>query len=428
MKRVYLFGIPQYEQDGIKIQISRRKSIALLAYLVVTGKPQSRDYLASLFYPEHDASGARSNLRRDLFELKLSIGEAILHIERELVGLTLSAELWVDVNEFRGQIEQARQHRHMQPGAEQAPVCVDCYQGLTQAASLYSTDFMAGFSLPGSREFEEWQFFQAQTLRQALAEALQLLIQWHSDRDEYAPATLYARRWLTLDPLHEPAHRRLMSLYAQSGQQAAALRQFQECVRSLRNELGAEPDQETNTLYEAIRSRAFTIPGLGGSHTHPPLSGKILSSQVRHNLPAPDEPFTGRDGELERITGCLRDQADCRLITLVGPGGIGKTRLAIEAAFRLAEDAACPFCEGIFFVPLAALSQADSLILAIADALKLPLLPDPEQRTQQLLGYIQSKRQLLLLDNFEHLVNDQSIQLLVDLLAQAPQVKMLVTS
>ena len=76
---------------------------------------------------------------------------------------------------------------------------------------------------------------------------------------------------------------------------------------------------------------------------------------------------------------------------------MGKTRLAIEAAFRLAEDAACPFCEGIYFVPLAALSQADSLILAIADALKLPLLPDPEQRMQQLLGYIQSKCMLLLL-------------------------------
>ena len=135
-----------------------------------------------------------------------------------------------------------------------------------------------------------------------------------------------------------------MSLYAQSGQQAAALRQYQECARRLRNELGVEPDKETSTLYEAIRSRAFTLPGQGGSQ-------KNISRQVPHNLPAPDEPFAGRVGELERITGCLRDQADCRLLTLVGPGGIGKTRLAIEAAFRLAEDAACPFCEGISSCP-----------------------------------------------------------------------------
>ena len=385
MNRVYLFGIPQYEQDGIKIQISRRKSIALLAYLAVSGKPQSRDTLASLFYPEHDASSARNNLRRDLFELKSSIGEAVLLVEREQVGLISAAALWVDVNSFQGHIEKAHQHRHTQLDGEQTPLCVDCFQGLTEAVALYSADFMAGFNLPASREFEEWQFFQAQTLRKALAEALQSLAQWHSNRNESESAIQYARRWLALDPLHEPAHRLLMSLYAQSGQHAAALRQFQECERRLHDELGVEADNETNTLYEAIRSRSLTISGPGRSPKNAVLPGKVLSSQVPNNLLAPDEPFVGRDSELERIIGCLRDEADCRLLTLVGPGGMGKTRLAIEAAFRLAEDTTCPFCEGIYFVPLAALSQADSLILAIAEALKLPLLPDPEQRTQQLL-------------------------------------------
>ena len=428
MNRVYLFGIPQFEQDGIKIQISRRKSIALLAYLAVSGKPQSRDTLASLFYPEHDASGARNNLRRDLFELKSSTGEAVLFVEREQVGLNSAAALWVDVNAFLAQVERARQHGHTQTGGEQIPVCADCFQGLTEAVALYSADFMAGFNLPASREFEEWQFFQAQTLRKALAEALQLLAQWHRERNESESAIQYARRWLALDPLHEAAHRLLMSLYAQSGQQAAALRQFQECVRRLHDELGVEPDPETNTLYEAIHSRTFTASGQYGPPKKAEVPGKILFSLAPNNLLVPDEPFVGRDSELARITGCLRDEADCRLITLVGPGGMGKTRLAIEAALRLAEDAACPFCEGIYFVPLAALSQADSLVLAIAEALKLPLLPDPEQRTQQLLGYLQPKRLLLLLDNFEHLVNDQSVKFMVDLLAQAPLVKMLVTS
>ena len=424
MEKLFLFGLPRFEQAGGDIQIPRRKSLALLAYLAVTGQPHSRDTLATLFWPENDQSSARNNLRKILFELKTSIGEQNLRIDREQVGLVSGSNLWVDVNEFRTQFENARQHSHNLSGAEQIPLCTDCQDSLAHAVALYTADFMAGFNLPDSREFDEWQFFQAENLRQSLAEALQLLIQSHSEQDDYEPAIVYGRRWLALDPLHEPAHFQLMRLYAQAGQQAAALRQYQECVRILNDELAVEPEEETTVLFEAIRTRQFTArtPGISIQ------TETGFAERFRHNLPLQSTQITGRDDDLEQITGCLRDETDCRLLTLLGSGGIGKTRLAIEAAARLADDPDCPFCDGVWFVSLAGFSQADSIIPAIAEVIGLPLVADPEQRSRQLLDYLQPRRLLLVLDNFEHLLTAQSIHLLVDLLTHARQVKLLVTS
>ena len=129
---------------------------------------------------------------------------------------------------------------------------------------IYRGDFMVGFNLPDSPGFDEWRFFQGEELRQLLADALQRLINWHVSRGEYEQGIFYARRWLSLDRLHEPAHRSLMQLYAWSGQQAAAMRQYQECQRILQEELGVEPEEETQAVYEAVKSRTLGSPELIG--------------------------------------------------------------------------------------------------------------------------------------------------------------------
>ncbi len=428
--------------------------MALLAYLAATGRPHSRDVLAALFWPESDQTSARNYLRHDLFELKNIIGEKNLLMEREQVGLHPEGGLWVDVSEFRAQVQKARQHGHLPAGSAAQPLCPECQAALESAVALYTAGFMAGFTLPDNREFEEWQFYQGDELRRSLAEVLSLLVQWHTGRGEFEPAITYGRRQLSLDPLSEPAHRQLMRLLAWSGQQSAALRQYQECVRLLHDELGIEPEEETRKLYEAIRKRQLALPATGGPKPAPPPPeapgssageapgsgageapgtgvGAVPAAQpgpVSHNLPTLRAPLIGRERELEHIVHLLRNEAECRLLTLLGPGGIGKTSLAIEAATRLAEDPACPFCEGVYFVSLAALSQSDAITPAVAEALNLPLLPDPAQRVQQLFDYLQPKRILLLLDNFEQLISSQSIRLLVDLLSRAPQVKLLLTS
>jgi predicted ATPase/transcriptional regulator with XRE-family HTH domain len=138
------------------------------------------------------------------------------------------------------------------------------------------------------------------------------------------------------------------------------------------------------------------------------------------NLPAESTPFIGREVELAQITGYLRDPA-CRLLTLVGPGGIGKTRLAYQAAASTANR----FPAGVHAVPLAGVNAPDYLLPAIAERLKLTFFNESDPRTQ-LLNFLREKTLLLVLDNFEHLL--EGAALLADIITAAPGVKILATS
>ncbi|MCP4616516.1 MAG: hypothetical protein GY844_08755, partial [Bradyrhizobium sp.] len=158
-----------------------------------------------------------------------------------------NAQVWLDVTEFRDRLAECQAHDHPRD-----QVCTDCLPLLAEATALYRDDFLAGFTLPDSPAFDEWQFFHTESLRDELASALERLAHGHSDRAEFEQAIVCARRWLALDPLHEPAHRCLMQLYAWSGQRAAALRQYNECEHLLREELGLPPEQETIQIYESI--------------------------------------------------------------------------------------------------------------------------------------------------------------------------------
>ncbi len=256
MLRLRLSGAPHLERDAAPLPVQRRKTLALLAYLAVTGRPHSRETLATLLWPENDQSSALANLRRELSRLKDSLGEGALVIDRQQVGLNPQAGLWLDVAAFQDQVKASREQTHYQDGR-----CGQNLEGLKSAVEMVHGDFMAGFTLPDAPRFDDWQFFQAEELRRSLAGALQELIKCLVTRGEYGQAIPYARRWLSLDPLHEPAHRHLMQLYAWSGQQSAALRQFQECQRTLREELNIEPDEETRALHEAIKMRQLAQPG-----------------------------------------------------------------------------------------------------------------------------------------------------------------------
>lgn len=270
--QIFLFGIPRFVRDGLPLSISRRKSIALLSYLAVTNQTYSRDSLAALFWPEHDQSRARTNLRRELYRAKDAVGEEALLIDRDQVSIAPECRS-LDVEEFGERVSLGQKHNHF-PDQN----CRECQAGLTEAVALYADDFMAGFSLPDNPTFEEWQFFQRENLRQSLAGALQQLLQWHSLQKDFEPAIEYGRRWLALDPLHEPAHRQLMLLYAWSGQQSAALRQYQECARLLEQELSIQPEAETRELYESIRTKQVSALTPPPRPTAEPASETALSS------------------------------------------------------------------------------------------------------------------------------------------------------
>ncbi|MBC8075055.1 MAG: tetratricopeptide repeat protein [Chloroflexales bacterium] len=415
MLRLLLFGTPRIERDGAIVPVQRTKALALLAYLAVTQQPQDRDGLLALLWPDRDAASARNNLRRDLSVLKAALGDELLVADRLRVVWNEQAPAWVDVAAFGSQIAVRHQHAH----ADNA-LCGSCAAALTTAVQLYRDDFLAGFGLPECATFEEWQFFQREALRQQLASAAQALSGWHGERGDYDAAIGYARRWLALDGLHEPAQRALMRLYAQSGQPTAAVRQYAESARLLDRELGAEPEAETRELYAQIRARTFAKPAERATGRQ-----NDRSVPARHNLP-PTTGFVGRARELADIIRRLTDP-QCRLLTLVGPGGIGKTRLALQVAQTLADTWAGDdeIADGVLFVPLAAVDASSGLISALAAAARFDFytnVPPP----QQVLDFFHAKKMLVVLDNFEQLIDEAGF--VGELLAAAAGLRLLVTS
>jgi DNA-binding SARP family transcriptional activator len=412
-----LLGPPRIERDGEPVRIQRRKAVALLVYLAVTGCSHSRDALATLLWPEYDQSSARNSLRVALAALRGTLGEAWaddadrsavgqhpLDIDEETIRLHLECDVWLDLAEFRERLSACEMHGH--PVTE---TCPDCLPLLEEAAMLYRDDFLASFTLRDSPGFDEFQFFQTEGLRNQLAGALERLVCHHSAQGEYEAAIPHARRWLALDPLHEPAHRHLMALYAQSGQQSAALRQYKECARILKEELDLSPSQETTSLYERVRA---------GPADH--SERRFVAAGPRHNLPVQPTPFIGREDELTEIAARLRDP-DCRLLTLLGPGGNGKTRLALEAASAQLDN----FEHGVFFVSLAPLRSVDAIVPTTANAIGFSFYGGGEPR-QQLLDYLREKCMLIILDNYEHLL--EGAGLVAQVLETAPHVKILATS
>jgi predicted ATPase/transcriptional regulator with XRE-family HTH domain len=150
------------------------------------------------------------------------------------------------------------------------------------------------------------------------------------------------------------------------------------------------------------------------------LSSDLAALTPTSSLPAHLTPFIGRESELAQIMHRLNDPA-CRLLTLVGPGGIGKTRLALQAA----SDCVGKYADGVFFVSLSPVGSTILISAAIASALQVSFYRQEDPDTQ-IVNYLRSKHMLLVLDNYEHLLG--GIGLLADILANAPRLKLLVTS
>lgn len=421
--KIFLLGPPRVELDAKPVDIKRRKALAMLVYLAVSSQPHSRDTLATLFYPDHSQSRARAYLRRDLAVLNTSLAGGWLETDRETVELKRG--FWADVPHFQKLLAQCQQHDH-----PPEVVCSACVPLLQEATALYANEFLAGFTLRDCPEFDDWQFFEAESLRQDLATVLERLVHGLSGQEQYEAAIPHARRRVALDPLHEPAQRQLIQLYGQAGQPSAALRQYEEYVALLEAELGLPPEEETTTLYEAIKAKRMLKPFMGSGQASAPATSrryealKVGQGEVAapcDNLPPQLTPFVGREMELDKIKQLLVDEPQCRLLTLVGPGGIGKTCLALEFARQTREA----FPHGICFVSLASVSKAEFIVPAIAGTLNFTFTGATPPKSQ-LLNYLQEKQLLLLVDNIEHLLD--GVEVLSDILNTAPQVKLLLTS
>jgi len=389
----------------------------LLAYLALeAGQAHSRESLAGFLWPDQPQATAQNNLRVSLSRLRATLGDqaagpAWLTITHRTLGFNPASNHAIDVLQFLRLLEATQQHRH-----ERLDRCASCVAQLQQATALYRGEFLHGILIEGSDLLEAWVRHRRQSLQRLAVDALFYITRYYSEQADFAQALPAARRQLELEPWREEAHRQMMELLAQSGQRSAALVQYEICRQTLADELGVAPARETVALYEQIKTH--TPPGQRGAVASvlPPATPTAFV----HNIPAPLTPFIGRHAELAELAERLADPS-CRLLTLIGPGGSGKTRLAGQAATQ----AATIFRQGVCFVSLASVPTVDFLAGALADAVGLRL-HGGETVEAQLAHFLRDQARLLVLDNFEHLLTGRT--LLVDLLHQASGIKIMVTS
>jgi predicted ATPase/DNA-binding SARP family transcriptional activator len=385
--------------DDFVTGLPSRAAEALLIYLVCSPRPVAREKLAELLWAERTTVQALTNLRTVLTALRRELGDYLV-VTRQTLAFDRSRDYWLDVAEFERGLAALGPARPTQPDAAQA-------RRLQAVLDLYQGDFLEGFYLRDGQGFEEWATLQRERLRHLAREGFRTLASYQLKTGAYLEGAATAARWRHLDPYSEEACRTFMWLHTRAGQPHLALQCYQHFKALLEVDVGVGPGANTTTLFDQLRRLAFP----------PPLE-----------LPAPPAVFVGREAELAAVQRLLAE-SDSRLLTLAGPGGIGKTRLAIEAARSLAQRLPGRFLDGVFFVPLAALQSAESIPTQIADWARIPL-QGAAPPGQQVLAYLAGREVLLLLDNVEHLLDAQgtTVNFLVDLLRQAPGVKLLLTS
>ncbi|MEM7118438.1 MAG: tetratricopeptide repeat protein, partial [Chloroflexota bacterium] len=287
--------------------------------------------------------------------------------------------------------------------------CSHCLEHMNQAAALYQGELLAGLSLKEAYPFEEWLALQREQLQHQMLTLLDKLAFALETRGEYGLAQQQVTHHLALAPWHESAHRHLMRLYMHQGDRTAALAQYKSCCDLLASELNVAPAAETKLLWQQIRDETFET------------AVSPQKATVTHNFPVSLTPFVGRKVLLDQIRTQLADE-NCRLLTLLGAGGSGKTRLSIEIGQTLAQR---QYRDGIYFISLVGISDVALLVTTIAEQLGLKLA-DKLLPQQQLLDYLHPKELLLVCDNFEQILAGAS--LLATIISQAPTVQFLVTS
>jgi predicted ATPase/DNA-binding SARP family transcriptional activator len=417
--RIRLFGGLRAESaERVVTRFETQKTGALLAYLAYHLRDShSRELLADLLWPlgepsatRHRLSKALSALRHDLAPAGARAG-ALFLADRLTVRLNPDA-VTTDVAAFAADLQ----------AAARAPDPAERARWLAGAVAEYRGPLLEGCD-------EEWVLPEREQLAERYLQALDELAELLEAAGERERALAYARLGASVDPLREQSCRRLMRIRASGGETGAALQHYRELERGLQRKFGTTPSTVTRALARELASTAKGNEGSVAARTAPPSPDP--DPGVVGELPHPITRFVGREPEMARLRTLLlgsEGERGHRLVTLTGPGGSGKTRLAVELARRLSGAWNGAIC----FVPLADLEEcggapAASLIgEAVGVALRLPPAPDAES-LDRVVAALSGRPTLLVLDNFEHLVDEGALWVR-RLLERVPSLICVVTS
>ena len=308
--QLFVLGGFRLMHGGAEVRVSRRKVASLLAFIILHPARHSRDSLATLFWGDYPDIEARRSLRVALSMLRSALGDDSLIADNDTVQFNPTFPLWTDALAFQS---YARQFL-AEPPFDLSPSFIDLYQG----------DLLSGY-------YDEWIAADEEQLRALYVEVLLQMAQQMRSHSDYLRSIDCARRVLGIEPANERAHQHVMFCFVAQGNRSAALQQYNACVQALESELAAAPMPETQALFRWI----------SGQPEHAPAAEARIT-----NLPIPLTSFVGREHQMAEIKRILSQQ---RLVTLTGPGGSGKTRLAIHVATDLVDA----YKDGVWFVEMA---------------------------------------------------------------------------
>lgn len=384
---IRLFGQPSVSSAGGPIKLpASAKSLPLLLYLLLhQDEPLNRRSVAFTLWPDHTEDEAKATLRRHLHLLQKTLphpADAPWVVSDPLTILwRTSRNTHCDVTEFQA----LSQHDDTRP----------------EAVELYLGDLMEGFE-------DEWIAPVRESLREIQIGNLDELMKACRARGDLSSAFEYAQRLLRMDPFREDAVRSAMAIRHELGDRAGALRFYGVFEKRLRDELGAEPMEQTRAIRDAIATSAVT----GNEARSAPKR-----SQPSHNIPLETTSFVGRRKELAELDRIVRAS---RIATIVGAGGVGKSRLAL----RLSNDLLSEYSDGSWLIQLASLHDDAMIISALLGMMGLNRAQDARLALKNAL---RDKKVLLVFDNCERLIS-QCANLFAELLQCCNQTHILATS
>jgi predicted ATPase/DNA-binding SARP family transcriptional activator/tetratricopeptide (TPR) repeat protein len=393
MLEVRLLGTFDVKYKKKPINISSRPAQSLFAYLILSaGTAHRREKLAGMLWPDSLEETARDNLRHALWRMRKALESTsstrFLQADDISISFKESSDYWLDVAELEKISDDA--------SADELIAAFPNYQG----------ELMPGF-------YEEWVVSEREHLSSIFEHHMARLISLLQEEKRWLDILDWAERWIKLGQKPEPAYRALMAAHAAKGDMSKVAATYERCVKSLK-EFGIEPSEQTRTLYQKLKS---------GKEKFETGTTVLVREKRRElpktNLPVPITSFIGREKAVEEIIKLLSKN---RLVTLMGAGGMGKTRLAIQSSNKLVGK----FRDGVWWIELVGLNDASLVPRVVAKAVNVREPPN-QPLIETLAENLASKQILLVMDNCEHLIS-ACAQLADRLLSECKNLKILATS